>query len=210
MNAFKKNMLEVQIMKKFKIALPGVLIAALLLISACNSAPSAITNNEPPITEPEIIEPVSPPEIEEPNAPLEPLPEPPDADWETQFDEWPDVIIDGVGVPGSSHRLIGEDDIFPNYVSLVPVAIALGADVYTIDSYPAQVTLEGLNGRIGFAIGSEDFEVDGETITLNLPALEVDGEIYVPILFFRDGCGADSAFFSGGEVHISTAAGDMQ
>jgi len=106
---------------------------------------------------------------------------------------------------------VGEDDGlgWPTHIPLIPVAEALGSEV-NWNTNTRRVTLEGLNGEISFIVGSNDFEVDGETFTMNQSSEEIDGELYVPILFFRNIFGAGSAIFSGGIVEINTEdAGDM-
>ena len=118
------------------------------------------------------------------------------------------VIIDGVGVPGASLQMIGEDEIFPTHVSLMALERALNTDVFW-NLETDEVFFPGLNGNIHFFAGSADFTVDGETITLAQEALRIDDELYVPIQFFRDVFGASSAYFSGGHVFIHTVGGDM-
>jgi len=190
-------------MKKFKKALPFALATVMLLLGACGTTTN--TNDYPPAAD-------NPPNYEQPVT----LPEDIDidddidVDYDTDVDAdyvWPTIFVNGEGLPGVGHRIVG-DDIFPTHVPLFPIAAALGVEVYTEDMYPMNVILEGLNGRIFFTIGSEEFSVDGETVTLNLPALEIDNEIYVPIPFFRDVFGG-SAFSSAGEVHISADGEDM-
>jgi hypothetical protein len=219
-------------MKKFKKTLPFALAAVMLLLGACGATttddppaaedppnyeqpvtlPGDIYDEDPPnyeqpVTPPEDIYDEGPPNYEQPVTPPEDIYDE-DADYDTDVDidyEWPAVIVDGVGVQGSSHRIVG-DDIFPNYVSLEPVAQALGAQVSVRGN---SISLQGLSGGISFEIGSADFAINGTTVALDQPALEFDGVIYVPIPFFRDVFGAGSAFFSGGEVHISADGGDM-
>jgi len=185
-------------MKKFKKALPFALVAMLLLLSACRTTTN--TNDNPP-AEGDSSQPVILPEEIDPDDV--------DADYENDFDMdyvWPTIYVNGEGIPGVDHIIVG-DDIFPTHVPLIPVAEALGVTVTIDDTAPATVTLAGLNGNISFAVGSEDFMVNGEVMTLNQPSVEIDGVVYVPVMFFRDVFGG-SAFSSGGEVHISADGAD--
>ncbi|MCL2401686.1 MAG: copper amine oxidase N-terminal domain-containing protein [Oscillospiraceae bacterium] len=192
-------------MKKFKKALPFALVGVMLLLSACRT-----TNDYPPVEEdyPNYEQPATLPEDIEADEVTEP--EDVDADYETDIDldyVWPTIFVNGEGIPDVDHMIVG-DDIFPTHVPLIPVANALGVAVEIGETDPMIVTLEGLNGDISFTLGSEDFTVNGEVITLNQPSVEIDGAVYVPVTFFRDVFGG-SAFSSGGEVHISTDAEDM-
>ena len=123
-----------------------------------------------------------------------------------------DVIIDGrIGVQNAEGIALGEDDIlgWPTHIPLIPVAEALGATVEW-DADSGEVTLEGLNGEISFTVGTDEFQTDGREVRLNQPSQVVDGNLYVPILFFRDVFGAASAMFAGGIIEINTEdAGDM-
>jgi len=184
-------------MKKFKKLLPFALTVALLLLGACSATTN--TNDDPPAAE-------DPPNYEQPvTLPEDIDPEDVEVDCETDTDVnyvWPTIFVNGEGIPGIDHRIVG-DDIFPTHVPLIPVATALGVDsILILEVYPPIVDLAGLNGDISFTVGSEDFAVDGEVITLNQLSVEIDGVIYVPVMFFRDVFGG-SAFSSGGEVHIS-------
>jgi len=51
-------------------------------------------------------------------------------------------------------------------------------------------------------IGSNEFAVSGETITLQFPSIRHNGETYVPIPFFREIFGG-SASVNGALIHIS-------
>ena len=119
------------------------------------------------------------------------------------------IVINGEGITNAV-QTIGEDAIWPTHVPIVAVAEKLGEEV-TVDGTTNEVTLNGLNGAISFTVGSSDFSVDGQTVTLPDSSVEVDGIIYVPIRFFRDVFGAPSAFVDGGHVYINTLAaeGDM-
>ncbi|MCL2383559.1 MAG: copper amine oxidase N-terminal domain-containing protein [Oscillospiraceae bacterium] len=122
---------------------------------------------------------------------------------EMDWDRYP-IIVNGVGITDET-QMIGEDAIWPTHVPLVAVMEALEKSV-EVDG--DEVTVEGLNGEITFTVGSTDFEVDGERIVLPQSSVEVDGTIYVPLRFFRDVFGG-SAYFSGGNVFVNTAADEM-
>jgi hypothetical protein len=226
-------------MKLIKKMLPFVLVVGMLLLTACNGgATNEPPETEAPQIETQPPETETPQTEEQPPAPPEdeddysetdndqnddeittqPLPggtdEPADSeisidiitvDENIEYEEWPAVTVDGVGVQGSSHRLVG-DELFPNYVSLVIVARAFGSQVGIEGN---EIVLDGLDGRISFEIGSEIFTVGNATVRLQQPALVFDNVLYVPVEFFTEVFGAGEAFFSGGEVHISTEAGDM-
>jgi len=119
------------------------------------------------------------------------------------------VIVDGVGIPGSSFEMIGEDAIFPTHVGLMAIEQALGADVFW-NMQTGEVSLMSPNGFITFMVGSTDFYIDGEPITLAEESVRIGDEIYVPIPFFRDVFGAGSAYFEGGNVFIGMDGSDMQ
>jgi len=136
--------------------------------------------------------------------PVPPIGElPDDIDWS----RYP-VIVDGVGVSDASFEMVGDDEIFPTHVSLMPLESVLGVDVFW-NMQTNEVSFQGLNGFISFVVGSADFTLDGEVITLEQESLRIDDEIYLPLAFFRDVFGAGSAYFSGGHVYIHTEGGDM-
>ena len=130
-----------------------------------------------------------------------------DIDWSL----YPIIINNAVGVEADLYTMEGSD--FPTHVPLFPVAFALGVDeIETQDTDPPVIELDGLKGGISFVVGSEEFSVGGETVTLlDLHAsMAIRGEIYVPISFFRDVFGMGSALWMSGHVHIDAfAAEDM-
>jgi len=131
--------------------------------------------------------------------------------WEDGIEGWTphyDIIVDGEGLVGAHVIFIGDDAIFPTHLELTPVAAALGADVeWNQDTN--EVALKGLNGDISFIVGSYDFTVDGETVTLFLPSVDFYGTVYVPISFFRDVFGMASAYSQEGRFYISSTESDM-
>jgi len=192
---------------------PAMLVLALLLLlsfAACGGGePAARPAETPPAEEPIDCEPID--EEDEDNGyeiPLPPTEEDLDDFDDTDWSVYP-VIINGVGVPGASLEMVGEDEIFPTHVSLMAIERALDVDVFW-NMQTNEVSFPGLNGFISFVVGSADFTVAGETITLEQESLRIDDEIYLPIPFFRDVFGADSAYFSGGHVFIDFEDGDMQ
>ena len=112
------------------------------------------------------------------------------------------VFVNGVEVPGAFPMSINlEQPYAPTHVVLMEILAVLEAPVNVADGV---VTVQGLRGTIIFEIGSEDFDVGGEVVTLaNLPSFVDDGTIYVPIRFFRDVFGMNNAYFSGGTVQIN-------
>lgn len=116
------------------------------------------------------------------------------------------VIVNGQPVPGA-FLLEGGGDA-PTYVTLMPVLAALGAEGINVDS--GEVTLEGVNGSISFTVWSNDFAVNGDPIDLVYESFEIDGTIYVPILFFRDVFGMERAVFHDGHVFIDNEISDME
>ena len=72
------------------------------------------------------------------------------------------------------------------------------------------VMLDGWMGDIVFEVNSDSFYVSATEISLFQPAVEIDGEVYVPILFFRDVFGVGTAFFEGGTAIINDGFGDME
>jgi len=111
------------------------------------------------------------------------------------------IIINGHPLVGVNHRIVGDDNIFPTHVPLVPVAEALGSGV-NWDRADNSITMDGINGPIAFPVGSDSFVSGGTIVTLGQPSVEIDGVVYVPILFFRDVFGMRNAMFYGGHVVI--------
>ena len=116
------------------------------------------------------------------------------------------IIIDGkVGV--TAEPFIPEGEYFPTHIPLVPVAQALNTTV-NWNQDTGEVSLTGLKGAISFVVGYELFDVDGETVALLLPSMQIGDEIYVPITFFRNVFGMGSAFWASGHVHLYTEGVD--
>jgi len=136
--------------------------------------------------------------------------------WDGGFDDsWegglllsPDVVINGEGLYGVFARFIDDDSIFPTHIPLTAVANHLGAEVAINNTN--EISLVGLNGHVVFTVGSADFTVDGETVTLAQPSVDIDGDVYVPFRFFVDVFGMGSAYSSGGQIFISHDALDME
>ena len=188
-----------------KIALLLLTLLLVLSFAACtgSQAPDEPIDEELPIEE-------APYEDEDDGyaIPVPPIGDIGDMDLDADWSLYP-VIVDGVGVQGASLEMIGEDEIFPTHVSLMALERALGIDVFW-NLQTDEVSFPGLNGFINFTVGTAEFDVDGEVITLEQESFRTDDEIYVPILFFRDVFGASSAYFAGGHVFIHTEGGDMQ
>ncbi|MCL2360220.1 MAG: copper amine oxidase N-terminal domain-containing protein [Defluviitaleaceae bacterium] len=117
------------------------------------------------------------------------------------------IIIDGQrGVAADWYTAPGED--FPTHIPLAPVAAALGVVLDIADSFPPEVSMEGRQGPITFTVGTYIFNIGSQRVDLWQPSLLVDGEIYVPIPFFRDVFGMGQAMWMGGHVHLNTEAMD--
>jgi len=132
-----------------------------------------------------------------------------DDDWMQHFT----IIIDnGIGIDAELYT--ADDYIYPTHVPMIPVLeIFYGAleGMVVRQSDPPIVSLNGWNGPISFTGDSGEFTVDGETIILpsGHGAITVNGEIYVPILFFSEVFGLGNAFWSSGHVHIFTEYVEM-
>lgn len=175
-------------MKTYRKILVFMLVAAMFGFAMLGVSGCGNTNDVPPVNEEQ--------ETEGDNQ----------GNNEIDWSQYP-IIVNGKGVAADS-IIVGDSD-FPTHVPLLPVAEALDAEV-TIDNEINEITMEGLKGNISFAVGSENFVVNGETITLTQPVVKIYGVIYVPILFFRDVFGAGNAAWIGGHVYIDThAPGDM-
>jgi len=184
-------------MKKMKVVLILVLAIAVLALGACNSGNNGY---EDPVTPPDTTD----PGYEDPGYD-EPITLPGDIDPDDVHElTGVEILVNGTPLVGVS-ALIIDDEIWPTHVPLAEVANALGVTVYGAGE---EIGLEGLNGMINFIIGSEDFEVNGETVTLWHSSVRHNGEVYVPIAFFRDVFGG-GAFVDGGMVVISSEADDM-
>ncbi|MCL2249293.1 MAG: copper amine oxidase N-terminal domain-containing protein [Oscillospiraceae bacterium] len=118
------------------------------------------------------------------------------------------VWVDGVGIPNASFVVVGDDSLFPTHVSLMALDLALSMDVFW-NMQTDELSLMGLNGFVTFTVGSTEFIVEGETITLEQEVVRIDDEIYVPLQFFRDVYGAAGAYFLEGSVFIDTEETDM-
>jgi len=175
-------------MKIFKIAaLALVLIAVVIALIGCSNPPAAPV--EPNIPEE--------PQTQENGQDVSAL------DEEDFFHPWTNyqVIVNGQPVMGGFY-LIPPGEELPTHVTLLPVLAALEAGVNASYEPSGMVTVEGRKGEITFNTGSEDFTVNGETITLPYASFVNDGTIYVPLLFFREVFGVGSAFFEGGYIFI--------
>jgi len=122
------------------------------------------------------------------------------ADIEIDWSDYP-VILDGEELAESSTLIFG-DEVWPTHASLAPIAEALG---FEVSQSGQEMSFEGLKGPVEFRFGSQDYTVAGETVILDDSAFAYNGEVYVPILFFRDVMGAQSAYFSSGNIHINTS-----
>jgi len=123
-----------------------------------------------------------------------------DTTWpETEILDFSPVFVNGENVAGA--QILRDEEYWPTHVTLMAVLDVFGTAIAVEDGV---VTMEGLNGEITFAVGSNEFDVDGETVTLDDESLEIHGTLYVPLAFFRDVFGALSASVLSGEVNIDT------
>jgi len=104
-----------------------------------------------------------------------------------------DVILTGV------YAYTATGEIWPTHVPVAQVAWALDAEV---TGAGLDTAVEGLIGTIFFELDSNEFMVNGETITLRHNSIRHNGNIYVPISFFSEAFGG-SAFLEGGMVIIN-------
>ncbi|MCL2361724.1 MAG: copper amine oxidase N-terminal domain-containing protein [Defluviitaleaceae bacterium] len=118
------------------------------------------------------------------------------------------IVIDGEGLVGPLAIFMNPDVDFQTHVELMPVVEFLGSPAEW-NQETGEVTLEGRNGSISFIVGSNDFNVDGQNVTLHNGSVDFYGTVYVPILFFRDVFGMGSAYSFEGRIYINTEADDM-
>jgi len=144
---------------------------------------------EMPVTGPELIDPID--------------------GWEDAPMDWYCIVIDGEGLVGPLAIFNDPNMYHQTHVELRAVAEFLGSEVYwNADS--SEVTMEGRIGAISFTVGSNEFTVDGQIVTLYHEAIDFYGTLYVPVLFFRDVFGMGAAYSFEGRVYINTEADDMQ
>jgi len=198
-----------------KILIPLMVVLLALAVVACNgdgeNGPDGEIEAVPPIGEVpdtngeiEAVPPIG--EIPDNNGIVEAVP--PIGELPDDFFDIHPVVVNGMDIPGTSLETIGEDEIFPTHVSLMPLDLALGMDVFW-NMQTDEASLTGRNGFVTFNVGSADFNVEGETITLIHESVRIGDEIYVPIAFFADIYGAAGAYFHGGTVFIDTEETDM-
>jgi len=87
----------------------------------------------------------------------------------------------------------------PTHVPAAQVAWALGAEV---TGAGLETAIEGLNGTIFFMVGSNEFDVNGETISLQHNTIQHNNVIYVPISFFSEAFGG-SVTVNGNRIYIN-------
>ena len=145
-----------------------------------------------------------------------------DHDAEVLLTDWSDceIVVNDRGIPNVSFLTIGTNNV-PTHVPLLQTARELGesiffenlhgdgSGIFTQEEFEEagrlehKFTLNGRNGHISFSYPTEDFYVDGETVTISgLPTIFVDGSLYVPIQFFTDVFGVGNAYHSNGIVFI--------
>jgi len=131
-------------------------------------------------------------------------------DWEFEdVEPWYCIVVDGEGLVGPRALFMDEEMSHQTHVELMPVAEYLGAEV-AWNHETDEVTLEGRKGSISFIVGSNDFTVNGEAVTLFHASEDFYGMLVVPVLFFRDVFGMASAYSFEGRIYISSTASDMQ
>jgi len=131
--------------------------------------------------------------------------------WDDGYEgmDWYCVVIDGEGLVGP-HALFMDFDVYhQTHVELIPVAEFLGSEVEW-NQETGEVTLEGRNGSIFFVVGSNDFTVNGETVTLYHASEDFYGMLVVPVLFFSDVFGMASAYSFEGRIYIDSVETDMR
>jgi len=131
-------------------------------------------------------------------------------DWVyEEMEPWYCIVIDGEGLVGPQALFMDWEADFQSHVELIPVAEFLGAEVEWNQDTNV-VTLEGRKGSISFEVGSNDFTVNGETVTLNHAAEDFYGMLVVPVRFFSDVFGMGSAYSAEGRIFIHTEETDMR
>ena len=70
------------------------------------------------------------------------------------------------------------------------------------DDETRSITVENGTDTIAFAVGSNEFRVGEETVTLTHPAILIRNTTYVPFQFFSQVFGMNNAWMSGGQVFI--------
>jgi len=108
------------------------------------------------------------------------------------------IVVNGAVLSGVyAHTATGATS--PTHVPAAHVAWALGAEV---TGAGLDTAIEGLNGTIFFTVGSNEFDVNGETITLQHNTIQHNNVIYVPLSFFSDAFGG-SVSVDGNRIYIS-------
>jgi len=131
-------------------------------------------------------------------------------DWEFEdVEPWYCIVIDGEGLVGPNSLFMDWEMSHQSHVELIPVAEFLGAEVEW-NQETNVVTLEGRNGSISFVVGSNDFTVNGETVTLYHASEDFYGMLVVPVLFFSDVFGMASAYAFEGRIYIDSVDTDMR
>ena len=132
-------------------------------------------------------------------------------DWDFEYGGFThyDIVIDGEGLVGPLALFLEPDVNFQTHVELVPVAEFLGTEV-NWDQATNEVTLTGKLGDITFTVGTNDFAVDGQVVTLHGESVDFYGHLFVPVLFFRDVFGMGAAYSFEGRIIINTEPDDMQ
>ena len=128
--------------------------------------------------------------------------EPPSTVFEMPDSPFP-IIIHGVYLSGVNFLL--EDIDAENFSVSVPLRSVAENLNATIDwnAETAMVTLQTEDKHISFAVGTTEFYVNDEVITLNNPSKLVEGSTFVPLSFFREIFGMNNAYFEGGTVFIN-------
>jgi len=140
-------------------------------------------NNENDNTEPTVT-------LEETTAPEETAP--------NNANESVEIVVNGAVLSGvNAYPSTG--GVSPTHVPAAQVAWALDAEV---TGAGLDTAIEGLNGTIFFMVGSNEFDVNGETITLSHNTIQHNNVIYVPISFFSEAFGG-SVSVDGNRIYIS-------
>jgi len=142
---------------------------------------------------------------------------------EVDWNNYP-IIVNGKGV-AANFATVDPNSIFPTHIPFVPVLEALhelglhdgNISVTTLDDGRQQFKVMDLNGReLRFESDSAEFSWEsphesGGVMPAGTPnpadyVRIIDGDVYVPISFFRDVFGIEYVAFEGGHVIIETVA----
>ncbi|MCL2374898.1 MAG: copper amine oxidase N-terminal domain-containing protein [Treponema sp.] len=128
------------------------------------------------------------------------------------------IYVNGEGVEDSHFQVLTRDGelvdpeetdeaLTPTHVPLIIVSQALNAAASWMES-EGEVTMEGLDGEIRFEVGSDEFIVAGDIVSLDYPSTVIEGVLYVPLDFFTEVFGAFNVRVQDDTIYILVHAED--